>query len=104
MIQKLFGIRDGKTQAFLQPFFSPQPGSAIRAFDDECNNEKSPFNRHPGDYVLYELADFDDNTGEIVSLVPIKALGHAIDFVRPTSAVSSIIRPEEVTNGSEKVG
>lgn len=113
MIQKVFGIRDCKTLAFLQPFFSPQVGSAIRAFDDEVNKESSPFHKHPADYNLYELADFDDQSGEFIACVPIKLLGVGSDFLRlgeshPTSAVSSNIRLAEavkgVENGAEKVG
>lgn len=103
MIQKVFGVRDGKAQAFLQPFFSNASGSAIRAFDDAVN-DNSPSNqiaKHPEDYILYELAEFDDNSGEFMSVNPIKMLGCGRDFVKvlPVKNVLS----EVIPNGAEKV-
>lgn len=81
MIQKVFGVRDAKALAFLQPFFSVSVGAAIRAFSDAVNEDvKSPLGKHPEDYVLYELASFDDNTGEFVCTNPIKMLGCGSDF------------------------
>ena len=82
MIQKMFAIRDGKAEAFLQPFFSIASGSAIRAFDDAINGDKSPLSSHPGDYVLYEIGHFDDVSGELVCLTPLKMLGCGADFVK----------------------
>lgn len=84
MIQKVFGVRDAKALAFLQPFFSVSVGAAIRAFSDAVNEDvKSPLGKHPEDYVLYELASFDDNTGEFVCTNPIKMLGCGSDFKNP---------------------
>lgn len=83
MIQKVFGVRDGKAMAFLQPFFSASVGAAVRAFSDAVNEDgKSPLTKHPEDYILYELATFDDNSGEFFSTVPIKMLGAGVDFVQ----------------------
>lgn len=81
MIQKVFGVRDTKAQAFLQPFFSNSVGAAVRAFGDAVNDGQSPLSKHPGDYMLYELADFNDGVGEFVCCVPIKMLGCGADFV-----------------------
>ena len=84
MIQKVFGVRDGKAQAFLQPFFSNAVGAAIRAFEDVVNDKVAgnQIAKHPEDYILYELATFDDNSGEFVCVSPIKMLGSGIDFVK----------------------
>jgi hypothetical protein len=45
--------------------FVPSVGVAIRSFSDEVNR-KDPENQlhnHPDDFDLYELGEFDDNTG-----------------------------------------
>lgn len=81
MILKVFAVRDMKAEAFLQPFFSPSIGSAVRAFSDAVNDEKCPFSKHPGDYVLYEIGDYLDSTAEMCPLKVIKLLGVASDFV-----------------------
>lgn len=108
MIQKVFGVRDGKAQAFLQPFFSNAVGSAIRAFDDVVNDKSSgnQIAKHPEDYMLYELADFDDNSGEFISRDPIKLLGSGRDFVKAMLDIRPRVGDEcvkeVVSNGSKE--
>ena len=75
MIQKVFGVRDTKALAFLQPFFSASTGAAVRAFGDAVNEGNSPLSKHPEDYLLYEIGDFDDQTGELIACNPLKMLG-----------------------------
>ena len=70
MIQKMFSVYDLKTKAFMQPWFSPEPGSAMRAFGDECNKANSPLAAHPEDYQLFELGSFDDISGGVVGCSP----------------------------------
>lgn len=81
MIQKVFSVRDSKALAFLQPFFSSATGSALRALGDAVTDGKSPLSVHPEDYILYEIGSFDDQTGELVAVSPIKMLAAASDFV-----------------------
>ena len=48
MIQKVFAVRDGKAEAFLQPFYSVNAGSATRAFDDTINaSDGNQLAKHP---------------------------------------------------------
>lgn len=61
-------IRDKKSLAFMQPFFARTKPEAIRAFADAVNDPKTQFHGHPGDYHLFAIGVFDDDTGEIVSL------------------------------------
>ena len=44
--------------------FVPSVGAAVRSFIDEVNNRESAMCAHPEDYVLFHLADYDDETGE----------------------------------------
>lgn len=108
---KVFGIRDSKAMAFLQPYFSPSVGGAVRAFADEVNDGKGMITKHPDDFILYELGEFDDNTGLFVSLTPIVMLGCGKDFVVqkssprfedlvPATAKDIMRSREEVSNGA----
>lgn len=81
MILKVFAVRDMKALAFQAPFFSLAPGSALRAFGDECEKEGTPFHKHPEDYVLYEVGVYDDSTALLESLNPVRMMGCASDFV-----------------------
>ena len=61
----LFSIYDEKAHAYLPPFTLPTAGMAIRTFTDCANAPDHAFSRNPGDYTLFELGVFDDNTAEI---------------------------------------
>ena len=93
MILSVFACRDTKAKAFLQPFFSNASGTAIRAFGDACDDEKSPFYKHPSDYILYEIGFYDDSTAELSSINPIKLLASASDFVKSGPVTPITQRP-----------
>lgn len=83
MVKKVFGIYDGKACAFLQPLlFMNTPGEAIRMFESAVNDEKSMMNKYPQDFILFEIAEYDDNTGRFKSYDINKNLGCAIDYFK----------------------
>lgn len=59
----MFSIYDEKAQAYLPPFILPETGMAIRTFGDCINSQEHQFGKHPADYTLYQIAEFDDDTG-----------------------------------------
>lgn len=65
MRYKIFSVRDRAIDAFGQPFFASSTGGAIRGFSDEVNRtaENNQLNKHPEDFDLYLLGEFDDSTG-----------------------------------------
>lgn len=66
MRYKVLSVRDRAIDAYGQPFFTSSVGGAIRSFADEINRagDNNPLNRHPEDYDLYLLGEFDDSLGE----------------------------------------
>lgn len=78
---EVFSVRDMKAEAFLQPFFVQTVGAALRAFGDAVDKEDSPFHKHPEDYVLYQIGEYNDADGSLVSISPVKMLACASDFV-----------------------
>lgn len=83
MIMKVFSVYDSKSQVFSSPFFSPQIGSALRSFSDAVNDSQTPFFRHPTDFVLYQVGEWDDNLGGFTNVSPHLHLGVAKDFKTP---------------------
>lgn len=65
MILNIFSVYDSKTKAYMQPYFSPTHGSALRAFTDEIANEQSLLAKHPEDFTLYHVGVWDDQTAQI---------------------------------------
>jgi hypothetical protein len=65
MKQIICTVKDRAADAYGRPMFVPSAGVAIRSFSDEINrnNADNQLFNHPDDFDLYELGEFDDNTG-----------------------------------------
>jgi len=72
MIYKVCSIRDRASDSFSIPMFFNQIGSAVRAFGDEVKRpaDNNNLNKHPEDFDLYLLGEFDDQTGEFSTVRP----------------------------------
>lgn len=67
---KMCSIHDSKAMAWSVPISFQAAGQAIRAFSDQVNNPESDFGRHPEDYSLFVVGEFDEQSGNVVSVVP----------------------------------
>lgn len=67
MIQVIVSVKDTAAQAFGRPVFVPTAAVAVRSFRDEVNRKDSTEDmaKHPDDFELYQLGEFDDSTGVI---------------------------------------
>lgn len=74
MILKVLSIRDRAADLFGQPMFFGTIGTGIRAFGDEVKrpHENNNLNKHPEDFDLYHIADFNDETGEFSTMRPVQ--------------------------------
>lgn len=79
MISKCFAVYDSKAEAYLTPFFMPSTGAAVRAFTDLVNDRNTTVSRHPEDYNLFQIGEYDDASGSVSSVTKI-SLGCAIEF------------------------
>lgn len=77
---KIFGVIDVKASGFKSQFFHASNGSAMRDFYDACKDPKTSLSLHPEDYHLYYLADFDNESGQIVPVSPIQFLAAGNDM------------------------
>jgi hypothetical protein len=64
-VLKMCSIYDSKAEAWMTPMFFQAVGQAVRSFSDAVNDKSSEFGKHPEDYVLFAVADFDDRSGEV---------------------------------------
>lgn len=78
---RIFSIFDSKLDAFAAPFFMSTIGQATRAFTDEASNPQSSLSKHPEDYTLFELGEFDDQNAAFTLHPSPKSIGLALDFV-----------------------
>lgn len=59
----IFSVFDSAVGAYMQPFFAPSKGAAIRSFTDACENKDAPFNKHKADFTLFFIGSFQDGDG-----------------------------------------
>lgn len=77
----VYSVYDRKVEAYGQPFFSQTNGAAIRAFIDHVNENGSPANKHPEDFDLVLIGEFNDADGTVTG-TPHQKLAHAKDHKR----------------------
>lgn len=61
----LFSVMDTKVGAFAAPFICRTKGEAIRSFTEARRDQNSMVSKHPADYRLYCIGEFDDGQGII---------------------------------------
>jgi len=71
----LCAVLDTKVGSFSPPFTCKSRGEAIRSFEDACRDDKMPFKAHPGDYQLFLIGNFDDNSGLLAGDKPDRLIG-----------------------------
>jgi len=81
MIMKIFSIYDSKAEAYNSPFYMQTQSLAIRAFTDEANNESSQIGKHPADFTLFYMGEYDDHTASFTLEDTKISLGVASEFV-----------------------
>ena len=78
----MFTVYDSKAEAYLQPWGNKTKGQAIRMFTDTVRDEKSNFNKHPEDYTLFEIGEYDESTAELLAHEAKISLGSAIEMLQ----------------------
>lgn len=81
---KLFSVYDTAAEAYQKPFPHDSIGAAVRDFATAANDPQTYLSKHPSDYILFHIADFDQITGEITPCIP-KAYGKALEYVTHNS-------------------
>lgn len=75
---KMYAFFDQKAEAFMTPFFAPTRGHARRSFEDGVADDKSILSRHPEDFFLFELGEFEESSG--VFTFEKVSLGNGVEF------------------------
>ena len=60
---KMFTVKDKKSEGFSMPFFQKTFGLAERSFKDAAQDTNSQIAKHPEDFALYYIGEFDEVTG-----------------------------------------
>lgn len=63
MILKVYSVYDHQIESFARPFFMQSKGEAIRGWIQVVNDPGTQINKTPQDFILFELGEYDDQTG-----------------------------------------
>jgi hypothetical protein len=77
----MYSINDSKAESFLPPFFMQSDSIARRTFGDCCNDVNHAFCKHPEDYTIFKLGEFDDSTCKVDLLATPFSLGLGTEYV-----------------------
>lgn len=82
---KVFTFYDSAAKAYTQPFQMQNEALAMRAFMDNVNSQnESNMTLHPDQFTLYQVAEFDDQTGTYEPLKNKKMLAVGSSLVTQT--------------------
>lgn len=101
MIYQVFSVKDDKAAAFALPFFLPRMEVALRSFRDAVKNPEHDMHRHPEDYALYCIGEYDDATGALQPCEPVLVARALESAPRPPAPVSAELRAQ--LNGHPEV-
>lgn len=63
---KIFSIKDDKSQTYQGAYTFANDAIAVREFDSAFQNGKlGLMQQYPADFALFQIADFDENTGVV---------------------------------------
>lgn len=77
---KIFSVYDEKGQTFNTPFVQLQIGQALRGFQDAVGNPESSISKHPEDYHLYHIGEFDEFSARIESFPEPRLLARGSEY------------------------
>lgn len=80
MSTNVYSVYDSKADAFLPPFIAPTDQVAIRMVTAEVLNDGTNLNRFPGDYTLFALGEWKQETGELIPYQAHKNIGSAMQM------------------------
>lgn len=72
MKMNIYSIFDTAAGIYQRPFTGNTDGEVTRSFGDICTDAEHPIGQHPEDYTLFRLGTFNDGTGEIMPIPPMK--------------------------------
>lgn len=82
MVLQVLSIFDKALGAYSRPMFVPSRGVAVRSFQDELNDPKSEFSRHPTDYELYHVGEYNDEIGRFFQPENLELVCRGSDLVK----------------------
>ena len=82
---KLFTVHDNKSQSYGPIFQAKTTVDGIRMFEQLCSDPQSFPAKYPADFVLVEIATYDDQTAQIKQYENQNIVATASDYIKKES-------------------
>ena len=79
---KAFVIYDSKAGFFRPPMVYKSTGEALREFADAVNNPETFVAKHPADYTLFEMGEYNELQGVLTMHEAKTSLGVATEYIK----------------------
>ena len=73
-------VYDSAVGAYLQPFYARSLAQAVRSFAQATAQAGHPFNDFPGDYTLFIIAEWNEDTGVFESRQAYERVGNGLEL------------------------
>lgn len=80
MKKYIYAVYDSKVKYYHDPILLRNRGEALRSWEKAANDENLEISRHPNDFALMELGEYDDQTGTFSQHPVPESLGLAVQF------------------------
>lgn len=82
MTKLMCAVYDTVSKVYAPPFYVSTKGEAVRSFSNAVNDKSmGDLNKHPKDFLLFLLGQWDDNSGLLTAVQPPERIGLGSDFV-----------------------
>lgn len=79
---KMFCAYDGRLKIFMTPFFMMHTGQALRHWEEGVSDPSTMVCKHPADFVLFEVGEFDVDTGALAGPPHPVQIATALEYVK----------------------
>jgi len=78
--QKVFVFKDSKSITYGPPFTEENRGRVIRSIQEQLPQQQAVWAKHPQDFTLFEIGEYDPRTGVVEMYETKEAIGLVQDF------------------------
>ena len=82
MVKQIYSFEDVKVQVFHSPMVLLNDNDARRLLADVVADGSTPISKHPEDFRLVRLGEFNDNSGLLSSLATPEFIANATEYVQ----------------------
>lgn len=81
-----YSLFDNKALQYHPPFYTSTDAAAVRMVRDLVDDLATNVGRHPKDYTLYFVGEYDDSNGLFMAQQPLRFVVDAVALVRQDSS------------------